>query len=140
MKTVRRNKPYLECPNCGHTEISLWRRSTAIRSGLATFWCHNCGKRFHIPSWCRTIELICSIIGIAIAYKIFNAYGNTVYVIAGILGAYLMLFISGSILSLFVPMKPGTHDFDYGDYSMVSRHKGNADVENTNSNESEEQE
>lgn len=43
-----------------------------------------------------------------------------------------MIFISGAIISLFVPMKPDIHDFDYGDYSMVSRHKGNNDNENKN--------
>ena len=67
-----------------------------------------------------------------IAYKIFNAYGDAVCVVACVIAAYIMLFISGAILSLFVPMKPGTHDFDYGDYSMVSRHKGNNDNENKN--------
>lgn len=74
-----------------------------------------------------------------VALKLCISCSDTTSLIVGGIVAYLMIFISGAIISLFVPMKPDIHDFDYGDYSMVSRHKGNSDNQdgkNDSSNES----
>lgn len=122
----------MECPNCGQTEISLWRRSTAVGYGRNTFKCRSCGKWYHIPGWCITVELVFAFTCAGVALKLCISCSDTTSLIVGGIVAYLMIFISGAIISLFVPMKPDIHDFDYGDYSMVSRHKGNNDNENKN--------
>ena len=50
-------KPYLSCPVCGNTRMSLSARVSSYKPYLCKYQCACCHTRFRIPVWCSLVQV-----------------------------------------------------------------------------------
>lgn len=93
--------PHVECPRCGHIQISFWRRSASFRRDLCVFKCSNCGAKYCIPTWCSAVQVVCMLLALAFTYPRFHSYRRLISVIS----ASTAVIVSGAILGMVVPLK-----------------------------------